>query len=166
VSSSRIALSQAGPVVGLALVQGVTVVAALMIGGVDMASAVGVALVSLLAAVAFSLVAYACRLAGGATGLAIFLLFLVVQIAALSNVVPLETAPAPLQTLNGLLPLTAFVDVTSRLISGGQVGSVVTPVVVLVLWGLVAFVSMLTIVKRKRMVPGPVRTAGAVGAVA
>jgi putative membrane protein len=117
---------------------------------------VGVALVSLLAAVSFSLVAYAMRLGGGATGIAVYVLLLLVQIAALSNVVPLETAPAPLQTLNGLLPLTAFADAASRLISGGQVGSLVGPVVVLVVWGLGAFLSTMTIVKRKRMVaPAP-----------
>ncbi len=155
VSSGRIARTQAVPVIVLGVVQGVTVVAAMMIGGVDMASAVGVALIALLAAVAFSLVAYAMRLAGGASGIAIFLLFLLVQIAALSNVVPLETAPAPLQMLNGLLPLTAFVDVISRMISGGQVGSVVGPVVVLVAWALMAFISTLTIVRRKRMVAAP-----------
>ena len=123
-----------------------------------MASPVGVALLSLLAAVSFSLVAYAMRLGGGATGIAIFVLLLLVQIAALSNVVPLETAPAPLQQLNGLLPLTAFVDGASRLISGGEVGSLVGPVVVLVAWGLGAFISTMTIVKRKRMVaPGASR---------
>jgi putative membrane protein len=157
--SGRIARSQAVPVLVLGLVQGVTVVAAMMIGGVDMASAIGVAVVTLLAAVTFCLIAYAMRLARGAGGIAIFLLFLLVQVAALSNVVPLETAPAPLQTLNGLLPLTAFVDVISRMISGGQVGSVVGPVVVLVLWGLVAFISTLTIVKRQRMVAAPRTTA-------
>ena len=62
-----------------------------------MASAVACALLSLLAAVSFSLVAYAMRLGGGATGVACLVLLLLVQIAALSNVVPLETAPAPLQ---------------------------------------------------------------------
>ena len=98
------------------------------------------------------MVAYAIRLGGGATGIAIFVLLLLVQIAALSNVVPLETAPALLQQLNGLLPLTAFADAASRLITGGQVGSLVGPVVVLVAWGLVAFISTMTIVKRKRMV--------------
>ncbi len=122
--------------VALGLVQGVVVVLALVLGGVDMASPVGVALISLLAAVSFSLVAYAMRLGGGATGIAIFVLLLLVQIAALSNVVPLETAPALLQRLNGLLPLTAFADAASRLISGGEVGSLVGPVVVLVAWGL------------------------------
>ena len=49
-----------------------------------------------------------------------FVLFLLVQIAALSNVVPLETAPAPLQRLNSLLPLTAYADAVNRLVAGGE----------------------------------------------
>ena len=61
--------------------------------------------------------------------------------------------------------MTAFVDAASRLISGGQVGSLVGPVVVLVVWGLGAFLSTMTIVKRKRMVaPAPTALpAGAAG---
>ena len=74
---------------------------------------------------AFSAIGYALRLALGAAGVALFVLFLLVQIAALGNVVPLETAPGPLQQLNGLLPLTAYVDGASQLVSGGQVGSLV-----------------------------------------
>lgn len=151
ISSGRIALAQARPAVALALVQAVAVVVALLIGGVDMASAVGVTLISLLAAVSFSLVAYAMRLAGGATGVALFVLLLLVQIVALDNVVPLETAPGVVRQLNGLLPLTAYSDAVTRLVSGGEVTSVVGPVVVLVLWGLVAAVGVLLAVRRKRL---------------
>ena len=52
-------------------------------------------LVTLLAALCFSLLAYALRLALGRAGVGVFVLFLLVQVAALGNVVPLETAPSP-----------------------------------------------------------------------
>ena len=153
VSSRRIAVVQALPVLALALLQGVAVVLALVISSVSVASAVGVALLSVLAAVTFSLIGYAMRLALGATGVALFVLFLLVQVAALANVLPLETAPAPLTSLHGLMPLTVFVDGASRLVSGGEVGSLTTAVVVMALWGLAAFASTLVVVRRRRMVP-------------
>jgi putative membrane protein len=116
--------------------------------------------------VVFSILGYALRLGGGPVGIAVFVLFLLVQIAALSNVVPLETAPAPLQRLNSLLPLTAYADAVNRLVAGGEVGSTVGPVVVLVGWGLAAVVAVSVIVKRMRVassprgVPTPTRAAG------
>ncbi len=154
-SSGRIALAEAGPAAVLGLVQGAVVVLALVIGGVSMTSAIGVALMSLLAAVVFSILGYTLRLAGGPIGIAVFVLFLLVQIAALSNVVPLETAPAPLQRLNSLLPLTAYADAVNRLVAGGEVGSIVGPVVVLLGWGLAAVVAVSMIVKRMRVASSP-----------
>ncbi len=62
------------------------------------------------------------------------MLLLLLQAAALGNVVPLETAPAPMQTLNGLLPLTAYVNGVSQLVSGGSVGSLAGVVTVLLVW--------------------------------
>ncbi|QBR93831.1 YhgE/Pip family protein [Nocardioides euryhalodurans] len=153
VSSRRIAVVQVLPVLGLAVLQGVAVVLALVLTDVSVASAVGVALLSVLAAVSFGLVAYALRLALGAAGVALFVLFLLVQVAALANVLPLETAPDPLPSLHGLMPLTMFVDGASRLVSGGEVGSVTTAVVVIALWGLAAFASTLLVVRRRRMLP-------------
>ncbi len=152
VSSRRIAISQAMPVLGLALLQGVAVLLALALTRVSVESAVSLALFSLLAAVAFSAIGYAMRLALGALGVALYGLFLLVQIAALANVLPLETAPGPLQSLNGLLPLPAYVDGASRLVSGGQVGSLAVAVAVVALWGVGAFVSTFAVVRRKRLV--------------
>ena len=111
------------------------------------------ALVTLIAAVAFSLLAYALRLAAGRLGTMLFLLFLVLQLAALGNVIPIETAPSTLQRLNGLLPLTAYINAASQLVSGGRVGSVQGATLVLVLWGLVAWTVVLVVVKRRRLVP-------------
>ena len=135
VSSRRIAMTQMLPVLGLALLQGLAVLLALALTRVSVASAVSLTLFSLIAAVCFSAIGYAFRLALGAAGVALFGLFLLVQVAALANVLPLETAPGPLQQLNGLLPLTVYVDGANRLVSGGEVGSVSGAVVVMVLWG-------------------------------
>ena len=153
VSSRRIALAQMVPVLGLAVLQGLAVLLALALTRVSVESAVALTLFSLVAAVCFSAIGYAFRLALGAAGVALFGLFLLVQIAALANVLPLETAPGALQPLNTLLPLTAYVDGANRLVSGGEVGSVTGATVVMLLWGLAALVSTTAVVRRQRMLP-------------
>ena len=153
VSSRRLAVVQVLPVLGIAVLQGAAVLVATLVFGVSADSVVRFALVTLLAAVAFSLLAYALRLAAGRVGTMLFLLFLVLQLAALGNVVPIETAPSTLQRLNGLLPLTAYINAASQLVSGGRVGSVQGATLVLVLWGLAAWTAVLVVVKRRRLVP-------------
>ena len=157
VSSRRIAVVQALPVVGIAAVQAVAVGLALPRGqDQHRRDRVSFALVTLLAAVCFSLIAYALRLALGGVGVAVFVLFLLLQVAALGNVVPLETAPSPLRAINGLLPLTAFTNGTSQLVSGGDVGSLLSVVLVLAVWAAGAFGATVVLVKRRRMLRAPV----------
>ncbi len=151
VSSRRIAMVQVLPVLGLALAQAVAVLLAIAVLHVSMAATVPFVLVTLLAALCFSLLAYALRLALGWVGVGIFVLFLVVQVAALGNVVPLETAPSALRAVNGLLPLTAYVNGASQLVSGGDVGSTFAVVLVLLVWGLAGFGVTISLVKRHRM---------------
>ena len=99
----------------------------------------------------FSLLGYALRLASGAAGVMIFVLFLLVQVASLGNVIPLETAPSVLRTLNGMLPLTAYTNAASQLVSGGHIGSLVAVVLLLVVWSLGACALMVVSVKRQRL---------------
>ena len=156
VSSRRIATAQSVPVLGLALLQGAVVIATVIVVGVSVASSVTLALLTVLAALTFSLMAYAARLAWGTTGVAVFVLFLVFQLSALGNVLPVETAPPVLQTLNALLPLSAFVNAASQLVTGGAVFSTISTVVVLAVWSAAAYASTLTVVKRQRMLtPAP-----------
>ena len=115
-------------------------------------------LLTVLAAVTFSLLGHALRLALGGAGVMIFVLFLLVQVAALGNVIPLETAPSLLRTLNGMLPLTAFTNAASQLVSGGDVGSLLAVVIVLVVWGLGACAVMVVSVKRQRMLRSSARS--------
>ena len=151
VSSRRLAFTLALPVVGVALVQVVAVLGAMWLFHAKVAEVVPFVLLTVLAAVTFSLLGHAMRLALGGAGVMIFVLFLLVQVAALGNVIPLETAPSVLRTLNGLLPLTAFTNAASQLVSGGDVGSLLAVVVVLLLWGLGACAAMVMSVKRQRI---------------
>jgi len=151
VSSRRLAFTQALPVLGIALVQVVAVLLAMWIFQASVARVVPFVLLTVLAAITFSLLGHALRLASGAAGVMIFVLFLLVQVAALGNVIPLETAPSILRTLNGMLPLTAFTNAASQLVSGGNVGSILAVVVVLIAWSLGACALMVVSVKRQRM---------------
>ncbi len=151
VSSRRLAFTQALPVLGLALVQVVAVLVAMWVFHASVAKVVPFVLLTVLAAVTFSLLGHALRLALGGAGVMIFVLFLLVQVAALGNVIPLETAPSLLRTLNGMLPLTAFTNAASQLVSGGDVGSLLAVVIGMVGWGLGACAVMVMTVKRQRM---------------
>jgi putative membrane protein len=138
------------PVIGFAALQAAAVVAALL-GFHPRTAAVGpLALLTLLAALSFSLLALALHVAFGRTGVMVFVLFLVLQLAASGNVIPLETAPAVLRTLNGVLPLTSYVNGASQLVSGGQAASLVEVVVVLVVWAAGSAFALVTAVKRRR----------------
>ena len=151
VSSRRLAFTQALPVLGVALVQVVAVLLAMWIFQASVARVVPFVLLTVLAAVTFSLLGHALRLALGGAGVMIFVLFLLVQVAALGNVIPLETAPPVLRSLNGMLPLTAFTNAASQLVSGGDVGSLLDVVLVLVLWSLGASALIVRSIKRQRM---------------
>ena len=152
ISSRRLAAAQALPVLGTAVLQGLAVLAALVVFKVSAAAVLPLVLISLVAAAVFSMSAYALRLAAGRAGTTLFVLFLMLQLAALGNVLPIETAPAALQRLNGVLPLTAYVNAGSQVVSGGRVGSVLGATLVLALWGLVAWAAVLLVVRRRRVV--------------
>jgi putative membrane protein len=152
VGSGRLALSQAVPVVGLGVLQAAVVTVATMLLHGGTAAVVPLALLTLLAAVTFSVLALAFRLAlGSRLGVTLFVLLLVLQLAASSNVIPLETAPGVLQRLNALLPLTVFVNGASQLVSGGHVASLVAVAVVLALWAAVACAALMVAVRRHRL---------------
>jgi putative membrane protein len=155
VPSRRLVLLPLGPAVGIAVVQGLACLAALPLLGVGVAGPVALALLTLLAAVTFTLVGLALRWALGAGGIVLFVLLLLLQAAALGNVLPIETAPAPLPLIHGLLPLPAYVDAASQLASGGAVGSPTGSVTVLVAWSLVGALAALLVLRHRRVVPTP-----------
>lgn len=151
VSSRRLVLAQLLPGLGLAVLEGVAAVLGLVVMRVSVASYLPLALLTLLAALAFTTVTFAARVLFGRAGLPVLVLFLVVQIAALGNVVPLQTAPAVLRALNAVLPLTAYVDGASQLVSGGHAGSPVAALVMLLVWGVAAGLAAVVAVSRRRV---------------
>ncbi|TIC88267.1 DUF3533 domain-containing protein [Nocardioides sp. GY 10113] len=158
-SSRRLAAVQLAPATALALGQGVAVLLALVLVRVDAASPVALGLLTVLAAVTFTLIGVSLRWAFGRAGIVAFVLLLLLQAAALGNVLPIETAPAPLPLLNRLLPLPVYVDASSQLVAGGAGGSLAAAVAVLVAWGIGASLAALLVVRRRRAVlPAPVPT--------
>ncbi len=155
ISSRRLTEVQLRPAVALALAQGVAVLVAVLLLQVGMASPVAFGLLTLLAAVSFTLVGLVLRWAWGVAGLLAFVLFLLLQVATLGNVLPIETAPEPLQVLNGLLPLPAYVNAASQLVTGGSVGSLAEAVTVLVVWALGSSLVALLLVRKRRVARAP-----------
>ena len=162
VSSRRLTMVHLRPATGLAVVQGVAVLAALALLQVGAASPVALSLLTILAAATFTLVGVALRWAFGGSGIVIFVLLLLLQAAALGNVLPIETAPAPMPTLNAALPLPAYVNGLSQLVSGGSVGSLAGVVSVLVFWGLGACLVALLVVRHRRVARAPADSAMAI----
>jgi putative membrane protein len=151
VSSRRLVLAELVPGLGLAVVEGAAAMVALLAMRVSAASYLPLVLLTLVAALTFTTLAFAARVLFGRAGLPLLVLFLLVQVAALGNVVPLQTAPAVLRALNGVLPLTAYVDGASQLVAGGQAGSPVAALVVLIVWGLAAGLAAVVAVSRRRV---------------
>jgi putative membrane protein len=149
-ASRRMALGELVPLLGLAVLHAVAVILAVVVFHPSTAALGPLALLALLGAASFALLALAFRLLLGRAGVTLFVLFLILQVAASGNVIPLETAPGVLRTLNGLMPLTAFVNGASQLVSGGHVASYVAVVAVLVAWALVGWAVLLAAVKRRR----------------
>ncbi len=155
ISSRRLTLLQLRPAAGLAVVQGVAVLAALPLVSVTVARPLALGLLTVLAAVTFTLVALAMRWAMGTAGIIGFVLFLLLQLAALGNVLPIETAPEPLAALNRALPLPAYVDGASQLVSGGSVVSLGGVVTVLLAWTIGTSLAALLVVRKRRVAPVP-----------
>ena len=151
VTSGRLALAQLGPATLLALLQAAAVMAVLPLLQVSTASVGWLALLTLVAAAVFTLLGVLLRWWLGALGIALLTLLLVLQAAALGNVLPLETAPPPLQTLNAVLPLTVYVDAASQLVSGGEVGSLAGALTVLGVWGAASALAAVAVVRRGRL---------------
>ena len=151
VSSRRLALVEVAPVLGMALLQATVVVLTVRLLGVHPAAPVWFTILCLAAAVVFALVVHALRIGLPRAGMAVAVLLLLVQLAAVANVVPLETAPGLVQELNRFLPLSAFNNAASQLIGGGSTHSAGAALVVLVVWGTLGWLAGAAVVKRRRV---------------
>ena len=161
VSSRRLTMVQVRPAMALALAQGVAVLVALLLLRVGMASPVSFGLLTILAAVTVTLVGLALRWAWATPGSWPSCCSCCCRPRPWATSCRIETAPGPLPTLNELLPLTAYVNAASRLVSGGSVGSLAGSVTVLLVWGLGATLVALMLVRRRRVARAPTLAAAA-----
>jgi putative membrane protein len=147
-SASRLSLAGLRPGLLMGCAQAALLYVGMLALGADFASPVLTAGLMLLAAAGFAavnqgLVAVVGRRRGWIGSIA----FAGVQLAALNGVIPVDTAPRPLQLLNDVLPMTQAADGLTVTILDGP-GSVLAAAVVVVLWALVAFVATVLAARR------------------
>lgn len=146
----RTALAGWLPALLVGVAQAVLLVVTALLFGASFTSPAGVAAMALLAAASFAAVSQAFVAAlGRRRGWIVVIAFTALQVVALGGLVPIETAPTALQSLNALLPVVQAADVFAHLTIGGQVGSPVTSAVVVAVWGLVAL-AVTTLAARRR----------------
>lgn len=109
---------------------------------------VGLVLFTVLAAVAFAATNQAMVSLFGSIGRLVSLAFALVAAAAFGGLMPIETAPATLQLLNGVLPLPQFVSGAGQLLLGGH-GALVNACLVLVIWTVLALAASVLAASRR-----------------
>lgn len=154
VSDWRLTVRRVLPRLGVALGQTVAVVAVVAIAGVEVTHPLTFGVLTLLGSFSFTLLAQAFANVFRRFGPLLFLLFLVVQLASVGNIVPLQTAPGILQWANAVMPLTAFINGVSQAATGGATTSFTSVAVILVLWGTGAVFAIVMATARRRTV-GP-----------
>lgn len=153
VSDRRLARRQLLPVVGVAALQALVVVGTVLVAGLSVAQPLLFGALTVLGAASFVLLAQGLGSRFGRVGLALVVLLLVVQVASWGNVIPLETAPALLQALAGVLPLTVFVDAAGALATGAATSSDLGAAAVLAAWALLGVVLTRAGLRRDRLRP-------------
>lgn len=135
----RVALAGWRPALLAAVVQAALLVPVLALFGVSVARpAVLVSGLLLAAAVFAALVQGIVALLGPARGKATVLVLLAAQALLLGGLLPVDTAPAAVRVLHGLLPLPAGADLVQAGVAGR--GAVMGSVLLLVAWGVVGLV--------------------------
>lgn len=121
------------PVVAVGLVQVALLLGLVAVAGLSIDSPVALALFAGLGALAFAATNQALVSLFGGIGRLVSLAFALVEAAALGGLMPIETAPAVFQLLNGALPLPQFTSGAAQLLLGGH-GSLANACLVLGLW--------------------------------
>jgi len=139
VSPLRLTWTGWWPALALGAVQAALVFAVTLVFGADLSSPVGVAAVALFAVAVFTAIHQALvSWFGARRGWIVSIALAAVQVVSLGGLLPIDTAPGLLQALNEVLPVARAADALSHLTLGGQVGTVATDVLVLLVWGVVA----------------------------
>ena len=159
-SAGRRVMARWLPAALVGVVQAAILILVVALSGVSISSPLGLVGIGILGAAAFAATNQALVSLFGGVGRMVSLAFVALQVAAFGGLVPIETAPAALQTLNGILPLPQFVAGASHLLLGGG-GDVVGPALVLVGWSLAAlFVSVLATSRKRPELAHAARPAG------
>jgi putative membrane protein len=136
ISPSRLAWAGWWPALLLGAVQAGLLLVVTLLFGADLASPVGVVVMSLVAIAVFTAINQALTTwFGNRRGWIISIGFAALQIVSLGGLLPIDTAPGLLRVLNEFLPIARASDAISHLTLGGQVGTVASDVLVLLVWG-------------------------------
>ena len=147
-TAGAVALAGLRPGLVIGVAQVVLLYGALLLLGVELGSPVATFLMMVLTAGVFVAVNQALvALLGRRRGWLVSIGFAGVQIVSLGGVVPVDTAPAPLQVLNTLLPMPQSADGLTATILDGPV-SLAASVLVLLLWGGVAVAAAVAAARR------------------
>ena len=155
----RVALAGWLPALVIGVLQSLMVFAVLGVFGVVMESPVGVALFLLVPAAVFAAMNQAfVAVLGQGRGWMVSIVFAVLQAVSLGGLVPVDTAPALIQSLSGVLPVSLAAEGIGNLTFGGRVGSVTGSAAALLVWGAAALaVTTVAARRRQRMTLSDVR---------
>lgn len=147
----RLAADGWAPALLVGAVQDVLLLIGALALGARFTSPVAVAALLLLCVAAFVAVNQAfVALLGPRRGWIAAIAFTALQAVSLGGLVPIDTAPGPLQALNLVLPVPRASDALAHLTLGGQVGSPLGDAVVVLLWGVVALAVTTLVVRRRQ----------------
>ena len=151
-SGSRLAVTGLLPAVAIGAVQSLLLFGSLLLLGAGASSSVTTVLLMLLAAACFAAVNQALvTVLGRRRGWLWTIAFTGLQVVSLGGVIPLDTAPWPLQVLNGALPVPVAANgLTVTMLDGP--GSVAAAIAVLLAWAAVAFVATVIAARRAQQV--------------
>jgi putative membrane protein len=149
----RLALAGWLPALAVGAAQSAALFATVELLGADLASPVAVAAFMLASAAVFTALNQAfVALLGPRRGWIVSIAFAVLQAVSLGGLVPIDTAPGPLQALNKVLPVSRAADGFNQLALGGQVGSPGADLLVLALWGFAALVVTAFAARRRQRI--------------
>ncbi len=159
ISPTRLAWAGWWPALVLGAIQAGLLLLVAVLFGAELASPVGVVALCLLAAAVFTAINQAFTSWFGARrGWIASIAFAALQVVSLGGLLPIDTAPALLQALNGFLPIARASDAISHLTLGGEVGTIAADVLVLLVWGLAALaVTVIAARRRQRVTVADVR---------
>lgn len=151
-SASRLAAAGLLPAVLVGVAQSVLLFGALLLLGARAESPWSTVLLMLLAAACFAAVNQALvTVLGRRRGWLWIIALTGLQVVSLGGVIPLDTAPWPLQVLNGALPMPSAADGFTVTMLDGP-GSVAGSVAVLLAWAVIAFVATVIAARRAQQV--------------